>query len=123
MAHICTECGEQEDGNWMPSVALKLAEERLCHSCEFWISKIAIAARADVARIRGTHYIVGKETDSKRGFRGFGGAAFEIKFADGRQVSTSNLWCQGEIPERFRARLPDNAEFVADRLSTQEGGR
>jgi len=37
----------------------------------------------------------------------------KIKFNDGREVYTTNLWCQGEIdcPEA-RAILQDNAVFI-----------
>ena len=35
-----------------------------------------------------------------------------IRFTDGREVITHNLWHQGTIPKHFRARLPDNAVFV-----------
>jgi len=45
-------------------------------------------------------------------FKGFGGRDFSIKFYDGRDIKTSNLWYQGEIPERFKEFLSDNAEFV-----------
>jgi hypothetical protein len=47
--------------------------------------------------------------------RGFGGHEFHIRFTDGREeaeVETSNLWCQGNIPEHFSKLLPNNAEFV-----------
>ena len=46
------------------------------------------------------------------GFVGHGGAEFTIRFADGRGVVTHNLWHQGKIPDRFRARFPGNVKFV-----------
>lgn len=63
-------------------------------------------------RIAGKHYAIWPETDT--GARGFGGRQFTIQFSDGRVVRTTNLWHQGEIPEQFRAFLPDNARFVRD---------
>src|SRR6266498_3893081 len=37
-----------------------------------------------------------------RGFLGFGGHKFTIKFFDGREVETNDLWHQGTIPDHFR---------------------
>lgn len=47
------------------------------------------------------------------GLLGYGGRKFKIRmFEDGRVVETNNLWCQGDVPEEYRPRLPDTAEFV-----------
>lgn len=47
------------------------------------------------------------------GLLGYGGRKFKIRmFEDGRIVETNNLWCQGDIPEEYRFRLPNTAEFV-----------
>lgn len=109
--HTCIECSAVENGNWMESVKAQLAERQLCHTCNFWHEKIAMKDDTRTARIEGTHYRVGDE--GVRGlFQGFGGAKFVIKFNDGREVTTTNLWAQGKIPQRFKDRLPDNATFV-----------
>lgn len=113
MSHDCKECGVREEGNWMQSVAERLAKLSLCHSCDFWLSKVGVADQPNIARIDGIHYTIGKEVSGDKGFRGFGGAKHVIKFTDGREVASTNLWCQGHIPERFKARLPDNAEFAS----------
>jgi hypothetical protein len=76
----------------------------------FWWEKIQIKNDPRTARINGTHYLIGREEDK---FKGFGGQTFYIQFFDGRLVKTTNLWCQGEIPEVMRMVLPDNARFVA----------
>ncbi len=55
----------------------------------------------------GQHYRIGPE--GERGLRGFGGAPWLVRFFDGREVRTSNLWHQGEIPQEWRHLLPDNA--------------
>jgi hypothetical protein len=34
-----------------------------------------------------------------------------IDFFDGRHIVTHNLWYQGEIPDHFLSRLPDNARW------------
>ena len=50
--------------------------------------------------------------EEKGYFSGHGGREFKIKFHDGRIVQTRNLWCQGNIPEKYREQLPDNAIFL-----------
>jgi hypothetical protein len=67
-----------------------------------------------IARVGGKHYAIGPERRGDKQLCGFGGAKFIIQFFDGRRVETMNLWHQGVIPEHFRIRLPDNAEFLPD---------
>jgi hypothetical protein len=60
--------------------------------------------------IDGTHYVI--EPDEPNGaFQGLGGAEFHIRFKDGHEVVTHNLWCQGEPDEHWRPKFPDNADF------------
>lgn len=79
---------------------------------EFWQQKLLDdAADPDrVAIIDGVHYYIDDEDDNSR-FRGFDGAKFVIRFHDGREVTTTNLWCQGNIPDEFRDLFPNNADF------------
>mgnify|MGYP003344652921 CR=1 FL=1 len=35
-----------------------------------------------------------------------------IKMNDGKEFTTNNLWYQGVIPDYFKSKIPDNAEFV-----------
>ena len=44
-------------------------------------------------------------------YNSYAGRIFKILFNDGRIVLTNNLWCNGDIPEKFREQLPDNAVF------------
>jgi hypothetical protein len=64
--------------------------------------------------IGGKHYRLGSEYEGSGAFKGHGGARFVIETADGTRVVTTNLWYQGEVPEHFRDRLPDNARFVEE---------
>jgi hypothetical protein len=77
---------------------------------EFWIEKYNMRTEPDVVRIDGKHYIIGEE--DSRAMRGFDGRESKIKFFDGREVTTTNLWHQGEIPSAAEPWLPNNAEFV-----------
>jgi hypothetical protein len=108
--HVCAECGAHEQGNWHDEHAKKLQTRGLCYSCEYWHVHIADASAGNVVRVDGRHYRIGEEVN-RGGFRGFDGQRFKIKFTDGREVVTTNLWCQGAIPHRYRDRLPDNAQF------------
>lgn len=40
--------------------------------------------------------------------QGFGGAKWKITDLDGKERFCSNLWHQGDVPQQFRDRLPDN---------------
>lgn len=107
--HTCHRCGKTErSSNWYPSFAQLLFQKKVCFQCQFWLEKIDIKDQSRVVRIENWHYLIG---DEGRAFPGFNGRKFEIKFHDGREVATTNLWCQGEIPESFRAELPNNAVF------------
>lgn len=89
-----------------------MEKENVCNSCAFWLEKIALTDENTVV-VNGTRYTIGKE-DPTLYFKGFGGREFNIEFFDGRKVVSHNLWCQGNIPERFRSypELQDNALFV-----------
>ena len=110
LIECCQECGKREDGSWADDMAKVLEAKQLCFNCNFWAEKVGIKDRPRVARIDGHHYQIGTDAGDTA-FRGFGGRKFVILFNDGRRMQTSNLWHQGEIPERFRERLPDNAKF------------
>jgi hypothetical protein len=88
----------------------KMDELQLCFTCLFWTEKLEYKNDPRIVRVDGTQYVIGDE-DAPRAFRGFGGARFNIDFHDGRKVTSTNLWCNGDIPEHFRAELPDNAVF------------
>ena len=108
----CTECGKHESGDWMEDVAKDLIRRGVCFSCNFWLEKVDMVGKKKVARINGKHYMIGREDAPSLMFRGFGGTKFTVRFFDGRVVETTNLWHQGTVPEHFKERLPDNAEFV-----------
>ena len=111
----CYMCGEEIDFRFVDSVSELLRKRQLCHTDNFWLEKARLVHeegyRDRVVRVNGTHYIIGEEKDSG-GFRGYGGHEFVIRFKDGREVTTTNLWCQGEIPFRWQGVLQNNAEFI-----------
>ena len=113
----CKECSAEISLNYMESSKTRMIERKLCFICLFWSNYVdcvefGTIATQRIARINHKHFVIGNEGKSRRAeFRGYGGAKFVIIFNNGDRVETTNLWAQGEIPERFRNRLPDNAKF------------
>jgi len=112
----CKFCGKHEENRWIKSHHDALLKAQLCSSCHFWHEKIEWRKQNDPKPVvvDGVHYRIGNESASRLGSRGFSGSKFIIKFFDGRVVESTNLWCQGNIPEKFRDVLTDNARFIPD---------
>jgi hypothetical protein len=64
--------------------------------------------------VDGVWYGIGEEVKGPKSFKGFGGAKWTIKFHDGREVVSTNLWYGGQIPPAMRDKLPDNAVFITE---------
>lgn len=110
----CKECGKDISLYFIPEVVKTLQEYCLCHTCNFWREKEEIKNEARVVRIDGVHFSLGDEVNAPAFCKGHGGRKFVIQFNDGRVVTSTNLWCQGNIPESWRERLPNNATWVLD---------
>lgn len=108
---ICTKCGGPFGHRMNEKTQAKMDKLGLCFTCLFWTEKLALKDDPRVVRVDGTQYVIGDE-NAPRAFRGHGGARFDIRFHDGRHVVSTNLWCNGDIPEHFRAELPNNADFA-----------
>lgn len=106
---ICEICGKEIEKSFYSNATLCSDE---CFSKHYWLRFVAKKNDKDVVRCNGTHYVIGDE-DSRSCFRGFDGKRFKICFFDGRVVETTNLWCQGDIPEEFREELKDNAVIIS----------
>jgi len=127
---------KKEIEEWEERIKRQAVEDYLFEN-EFWEEKVRMKEAGDlagddpVARIDGNHYIVGKEDPNLlNDQKGFGGRRFVIRWKSGphrgKVIETTNLWHQGRIPERFRDKLPDNAEFVEGGfkwVEKVEGGR
>ena len=104
----CQKCGVEVDSlKW--ANGSELEQKQLCFKCEIWMGYVEEANNPSSVRVNGYHYWIEKEDD--KGMRGYDGKPFLIKFKDGREVRTTNLWNQGQIPKRFKDRLFDNAVF------------
>lgn len=102
----CPVCGKE----LKPYEEHHLDEKGECFECSLWRERLPLVGNPDVAIINGIMYTIGDE-DSKDPFRGFGGNKFVIKFKDGRKVTTTNLWCGGEISDAWKPKFSDNADF------------
>lgn len=95
----CLECQGRTTAPYAPEVRREMLQKRLCFTCLFWLTHIEMGGNIVV---EGEHYRVAKEKSLSR----------VIKWNDGSTLVTDCLWSQGRIPDRFRSRLADNAEFV-----------
>lgn len=115
----CRICFKPIDFNYHHRAQLE--KRMLCVTCDFWWDKVEMRANNDlyqgnrVVRVRYNHYII--YPDNPNGFQGFGGREHTIRFDNGDEIVTHNLWHQGEIPMWFREHLPNNAVFVDTRLT------
>lgn len=116
----CRICAKDIDFNYHHREQLETRQ--LCVTCDFWWDKVEWRANGDitedgdrVVRVHNNHYVI--HQDVTYGPQGFGGRKHVIKFDSGEEVTTHNLWHQGEIPKWFRESLPNNATFVDTRLT------
>ena len=108
----CKICGKEIQYHYLPKIEKELKANHLCFDCNFWFEKEKFHIPENEHKwcvVDGIHYIVGDE-NSNSYFRGFGGAHVRIHFNDGTTVDSTNLWCQGDVPQGYwRDRMPDNA--------------
>lgn len=108
---ICKMCGATERLQWIESTKAELIKHQLCFTCNFWRERLERHQdNPNSVIIDNTAYMIGRE-DELHVFRGFGGARFVICFDDGREVVTTNLWCQGGIPDIWKPFFRNNAHF------------
>lgn len=115
MTITCLCCGKPEVPIWNNEINQEMEERGLCFSCNFWHRYWLEKDRPDIVRVKGVHYVIGQEDPLFPTFmRGFGGRKFRFKMNDGRIIESTNVWHQGEIPEKWKDRLPDNAVQLAE---------
>ena len=113
----CEICGKEIDHSINFRVSLCSSE---CFTDWFWLQECR-AQESDpneYAIIDGESYHFNRKNPVVKGgydFLGFGGQRFKIRYNNGATYTTNNLWCQGEIPDKYRDRLKDNAVFVRNK--------
>lgn len=103
----------------------------LCTSCDHWERLYEGRRRNDVISIRvnGRHYQTALQSINKPPgkYAGFGGRKFVVRIKSPHttlvdcithEFYTCDMWTQGVIPEHFRDKLPDNAEFLNEVTET-----
>lgn len=110
----CKICNHEETpGDFINRRVLE--QHQMCFHCNFWremSEKDSQRPSHTVVMIDGTHYVIAPEDDPETYFRGFAGRKFHIKFNDGTEIITTNLWCQGKPSLEWIDKFPDNAKFL-----------
>lgn len=104
----CPTCGE-EIGKFVSDEQF-MKKHGECFECSLWRRRLPLVKDSDIAIIDGVFYSIGSENDPSS-CKGFGGDKFVIRFKDGRQVTTTNLWCGGNISDAWKDKFPNNADF------------
>lgn len=128
----CSWCGEEVQSiSYGAPYGPRMEAEHLCFSCVHWDMEVSRSSTDEPRRIiiDGYCYGVGEKEPSRdpknrvRGdMWGFGGRRFDIELlSTGQKFTTHNLWGGGQIPDRFRDRLPDNARFLNGASKAQVG--
>lgn len=105
----CRKCGSPFATTY--SNKEDLLKRHFCFSCTFWQEYVEDKDNPRIARVDGKHYFVNKSKGGDTRFNGFGGSKFKVRWNDGREEESNDVWHQGTIPDRFRQDLPDNATF------------
>lgn len=110
----CAKCGKMYDTKYIEPTKSEMLAANHCFYCNFWSAHAKQKNHPQVARVRGTHYWVNKSKPvGYQGSMGHGGRKFKVRWNDGREMESNDVWCQGDIPDVWREELPDNAEFLA----------
>ena len=105
----CILCGKEFNGNNIK--VAPVCSNACAHTLEYWLEiMVDMDKRIIIADNR--CYRLRAEYDTNAGFRGFSGARFYIRLDDGTEITTTNLWSIGKIPEVFQKELPNNARFI-----------
>lgn len=117
--HFCSMCGRPEKAMYIEPKGQQLKKNGLCFYCDFWVEK---RTRYNAEGRRGPMLVIngdgrsdgGSQPDNQnKAFMGFGGSRFHLyNLVTGELWTTNNLWSYGEVPDNFRAGMPDNAVYL-----------
>lgn len=94
-----------------------------CEYCKYWEEMYQQDLESPphtACMIDGKHYIICDENSKETYFRGFGGQKFIIKFNDGTEVITTNLWYQGIPCNHWKDKFENNAQFIRGNFTDDE---
>jgi|AntAceMinimDraft_4_1070372.scaffolds.fasta_scaffold22341_6 hypothetical protein len=103
----CVICNKEIEKSRFTNAILCSSE---CHKDHFWLEKIELHDELTVV-VDHTRYHIAEDSPGAY-FKGHGGREFNIEFFDGRKIKSRNLWCQGDVPEKYWKQIPNNAKFI-----------
>jgi hypothetical protein len=122
MSHTCVKCGEHEECHYNEKTKADLVARQLCFSCDFYWRFLNDPVKTpnrhhhSTAVIAGGNiYTDGGNVDNPGSGRllGFAGHRFHFRMLDGsREWTSNNVWHGGEIPQIWRAEIPDTAQII-----------
>jgi hypothetical protein len=94
-----------------------LFTNKWCQNCAFWLRKQNMYGTGFDKHfvVDNTMYLAHNSKSPSEGgptMRGHGGRETIVLFSNNTTITTTNLWCQGEIPEDMKSLFPVNAKFV-----------
>lgn len=107
----CKSCGKENYSvSYLQTSQTKqcMDAESICFQCAHWM---LASKRNHETVIDGRLYTVGDRPKGSE-HNGMAGRRFDIEYFDGRTVTTYDMWSGGEIPENYRAAIPDTARFL-----------
>ena len=113
---LCPICGKAETPD--DYIPFTWDNMNYCFGCEFWKEKEDLYLQGNLLVIDGwAFYMEDEDSKPTKGIgRGFGGSRFKVyRFDTGETFTTTNLWCNGQVPDRFRDVLKDNAKFLQEK--------
>jgi len=118
----CRHCGKNDKACYSSPIKDRMIEDNRCFVCDHWLEweKDASPYRVITEHsdhdgyTRSQHIICAEDSIEHPTFRGYYGQRFFIRFKDGRDFTTTNLWHQGTIPPHLYHLFHVNAEFVGD---------
>ena len=111
----CRECMTMETNTYMASVQAQMTDRKLCYTCNFWWNRWKKCGDMRSIIVADRAYWIGNEDSSPSHTRGFGGAPYLIHLFNvtpNKLMKSTNLWANGDIPERFKIRIANNAHFL-----------
>lgn len=110
----CEICGKEIEKSMYYGSVLCSSE---CHTEKYWLDRVKAIEKDpyEFTIIDGTCYHFDRDNPiekDRRGFLGYDGRHFKIKLNDDTTYETNNLWCNGDVPEKYKDKLKDNAVFV-----------
>lgn len=111
----CEICGRIfNEAAWLPPYNNVCGKEK-CFETKVWNNKYNTILKEPkrFAIVNGYCFYIGDENKHSI-IKGFGGREFALRFKDGSITITTNLWDNGPVPDEFKDKFTDNAEFIGD---------